>query len=252
MTIPELACSLAADPAGSGRLATYRLVRNLCASVLASGQTPVPGLLLGAAKVRPVANGGDLEKIPPAGSVFVAAGAAYGAIDALAASVLLDEIRPDAKVVADRFVATAPNLRPRFIACDPWEVRRAAPVNVRALREGLAWLRSGGLLAAFLAEEGWGAAVRLARRAGAAIVPAAVAWRQTGLPEGATVEMRFGAPLASERLAEFALDAHASAYLRWRVNLLACRHEPGLRLVPRLATGAAAEARNGSWRNACP
>jgi hypothetical protein len=252
MTIPELACSLAADPAGSGRLATYRLVRNLCASVLASGQTPAPGLLLGAAKVRPSANGGDLEKIPVAGPVLVAAGAAYGALEALAASVLLDEIRPDVKVVADQFVATAPNLRPRFIACDPWEDRRAALVNVRALREGLAWLRCGGLLAAFLAEEGWGAAVRLARRAGAAIVPAAVAWRQTGLPEGGAVEMRFGAPLASERLAEFALDAHATAYLRWRVNLLACRHEPALRLVPRLATGAAPGARNGSWRSACP
>jgi hypothetical protein len=187
-----------------------------------------------------------------AGPVLVAAGAAYGALAELAASVLLDEIRPDVKVVADQFVATAPNLRPRFIACDPWEDHRAALVNVRALREGLAWLRCGGLLAAFLAEEGWGAAVRLARRAGAAIVPAAVAWRQTGLPEGGAVEMRFGAPLASERLAEFALDAHATAYLRWRVNLLACRHEPALRLVPRLATGAAPGARNGSWRSACP
>jgi hypothetical protein len=207
---------------------------------------------LGAAKVRPVANGGDLDKIPVAGPVLVAAGAAYGVLEALAASVLLDGIRPDVKVVADRFVVTAPNLRPRFIACDPWEGQTAAPVNVRALREGLAWLRCGGLLAAFLAEEGWRAAVRLARRAGAAIVPAAVAWRQTGLPEGGAVEMRFGAPLVSERLAEFALDAHATAYLRWRVNLLARRHEPVLRLVPRLASGAAAEARNESWRSACP
>jgi hypothetical protein len=233
MTIPEPACGLGSDPAGCGRLATYRLVRNLCASVVASGYAPTPGLLLGAAKVRPTASAGDLDNIPADGPVLVAVGAAYGAIEALAVSVLLDEIRPDVRVAADRFVATGPNLRPHFVACDPWACQRAAILNVRALRQGAAWLRSGGLLAAFVAEDGWTTAVRLARLAGAAIVPATASRRQTGSPEGEAIELRLGAPLGAERLAGFARDAHATGYLRWRANLLARRHEAALRLVPR-------------------
>lgn len=233
MTIPEPTCSLGKDPAGAGCLATYRLVRNLCAGVLASGHEPDPGLLLGAARVRPIASEADLERIPPAGPVLVAAGAAYGALEALAASFLLDEIRPDVKVVTDRFLAVAPNLRPRFLASDPWDRRRAAPANVRALRQGLAWMRSGGLLAAFVDQDAWAAAVRLARLAGAAIVPAAVTRLQTQLPENGAIELRLGAPVSSERLARFALDADAAAYLCWRSSELAGRHRPVLRLVPR-------------------
>jgi len=215
-------------------MATYRLVRNLCADVLASGYEPDPGLLLGAARVRPTASESDLERIPAVGPVLVAAGAAYGALEALAASFMLDEIRPDVKVVADRFLAVAPNLRPRFVASDPWDRRRAAPANVRALGQGLAWLRSGGLLAAFVDQDAWTAAVRLARLAGAAVVPAAVTRPQTQNPESGAIELRFGAPVGSERLARFALDADAAAYLCWRTCELAGRHRAALRLVPRL------------------
>ena len=235
MAIPELTCFLSGDRARSDRLQTYRLVRNLCADVLASDFAPTPGLLLGAARVRPVATGVDLENIPLAGPVLVAAGAPYGALQALAASVVLDEIRPDVKVVADRFVAASPNLRSRFVGFDPWERRKAAAVNVRAIRQGLAWLRSGGLLLAFVQEDEWASAVRLARLTGAAIVPASVSHRQTGLPENGTIELRFGAPLASERLAQFTLDGEAAGYLRWRTNVLAWRHRTAIRLVPRPA-----------------
>jgi hypothetical protein len=238
MTIPDPICSLGADSAGTGSMATYRLVRNLCATVLASGYEPNPGLLLGAARVRPTASEADLENIPATGPVLVAAGAAYGAIEALAASFLLDEIRPDVKVVADRFLAASPNLRPRFVASDPWDRRRAAPVSVRALRQGLVWLCSGGLLAAFVEKEAWGAAVRLARLTGAAVVPSAVTREQTGLPENGAIELRLGAPVSAERLDRFGLD-EAAAYLSWRACELAGRHRPALRLVPRVAQAQA-------------
>ena len=233
MTSPDPTCRLGADPAEAGRAAAHQLVRELCGSVAASGYEPEPGLLLGAARVRPMASAADLGNIPDAGPVLVAAGAAYGALEALAASFLLDEIRPDVKVVADRFLAGAPSLRPRFVASDPWDLRPAAPSSLRALRQELAWLSSGGLLAAFVEEDDWGTAVRLARRAGAAIVPAAVTREWTRLPENGTIEMRFGAPVTSERLNRFALDAEAADYLRWRTRELAGRHRPALRLVPR-------------------
>ncbi len=234
MTIPEPGCSPSPDPSGTGCLATYRLVRNLCAGVLAGGYEPDPGLLLGAARVRPTASAADLDNIPPAGPVLVAVGAAYGALEALAASFLLDEIRPDVKVVADRFLAAAPNLRPRFVASDPWDRRRAAPANVGALRQGLAWLRSGGLLAAFVEQDtSWAAVARLARLAAGTIVPAAVAQAQTQLPENAAIELRLGVPVSFRRLALFTRDDEAAGYLCWRTCELAARHRPALRLVPR-------------------
>ena len=232
MTSPDPSCSF-----GAGRMEAHHLVRNLCASVAASGYALEPGLLLGAARVRPTASEADLANIPETGPVLVAVGAPYGALEALAASFLLDEIRPDVKVVADRFLAGAPNLRPRFVASDPWDLQPAAPSNFRALRQGLAWLGSGKLLAAFVEEDAWGTAVRLARRAGSAIVPAAVTRQQW--PENGTIELRFGAPVASARLARFALDAEAADYLRWRTRELAARHRPALRLVPRPVTRSA-------------
>lgn len=232
MTFPDPTCRLGADPAEAAGVAAHQLVRDLCASVAASGYEPEPGLLLGAARVRPTASEADLRNIPEAGPVLVAAGAAYGVLEALTASLLIDEIRPDVKVVADRFLAGAPNLRPRFVASDPWDLRRAAPANFRALRHELAWLGSGGLLAAFVEEDGWGTAVRLARLAGAAIVPAAVTRQRTQLPENGAIELRFGAPITPERLRQFA-DSEAADYLRWRTRELAARHRPALRLVPR-------------------
>jgi hypothetical protein len=164
-------------------------------------------------------------------------GALYRTLDALAASALLDECRPDVKVLADPFVAAAPNLTPRFLAYDPWDEGQAAPANVRASRRALGWLRSGRLLAAFVDDARWSVVVRLARLARCAIVPAAVArtLRETG-----TIELRFGAPLAPARLAGFATDGEAVGYLRWRVNVLSWRHEAALRLVPRIATAESA------------
>ncbi len=214
-------------------MATHQRVRNLCASVTAGGYEPEPGLLLGAARVRPTASEADLANIPQTGPVLVAAGAAYGALEALAASFLLDEIRPDVKVVADRFLAGTPNLRPRFVAWDPWDLRRATSANFRALRQELAWLCSGALLAAFVEQDAWVTAVRLARLADAAIVPAAVTHSRTQLPENGAIELRLGAPVTSARLGQFALDTEAADYLRWRTGELAGRHRPALRLVPR-------------------
>ncbi len=238
MTNPQPGCCLGADAAETGRLATYRLARNLCASVLASGYEPDPGLLLGAARVRPVASDGDLGNIPAAGPVLVAVGAAYGVLEALAASVLLDETRHDVKVMADQFIAAQPTLRPRFVACDPWDRRRAAPANEHALRQGLAWLQSGGLLAVFVDEDGWAAAVRLARLADASIVPAAAIRSRSELPENGAIELRLGVPVTSLRLAQFTGGADAAGYLRWRVGELGRRHQPALRLVPKPAPDA--------------
>lgn len=209
-------------------------MRDLCADVLLRGFTPSAGILLGAAGVRPLAEEADLDNIPAAGPVLVTVGAHYGSLEALAASFLLDDLRPGVRILSDAFIAAAPNQRLRFLPFDPWERRRAAAINVRAVRRGLAWLRSGGLLLAFVEENGWAAAVRTARLSRTAIVPAALIRKHRGMPGEGTIELRFGKLLSAERLSGLS-DAEAIGYLRWRIGLLSRRDQPALRLVPRLA-----------------
>ncbi len=222
------------DTAHRERLAAYRLVRNLSAEVLAREYEPSAGLMLGVAGVRPVASESDLENVPAAGPCLIGIAAGYGALGALAAAVLLDEYRPDAMVFADQVLAAVPNLRSRFIGYDPWTSRTAAARNTCALRKGVVWLRSGGALAVLVEEKGWPIAVRLARLAEAAIVPASIV--RPG--EEPAIELRIGAPLGVERLARMPADDEAAGYLRWRANLLARRDQPAMRLVPRCAPRA--------------
>lgn len=234
MTNPEPVCRIPLETKERRHLGAYRLVRNLCAAVLTNGYEPTPGLMLGAARIRPVADDADRESVPAAGPVLVAIGAPYGVIEALAASTLLGDLRPDVKTLADPFVATAPGLASRFLAHNPWERRTANPANVQAAHRAMRWLRSGGLLAAFMDEDGWNAAVRVARLARASVMPAAVVRKHTTMAGTGSVELRIGAPLLAARLASFARDAEAIGYLRWRTNLLAWRHQPAPRLVPRI------------------
>jgi hypothetical protein len=232
-------------------LAVCRRWRELCRQILPGGEELGPRRMLAAAGIRPQVSREDLGAIPASGPVLaVADGGAVCVIESLAAAELFRKTRPGAKVLAGHFLAKAPGLSSSFIPYDRRQRRPAASGNLRAMFAALAHLRSGGLLAAFPADEraprtssgnepGWAAAVRIARLSGAAIVPVSFACTQAqaSVFPGASVgevEMRVGAPLDPQRLAAFASDEEAGSYLRWKTTLLARRREPPVRLVPRI------------------
>jgi putative hemolysin len=128
----------------------------------------------------------DTARIPATGPVVAVANHPFGMFDGAVLTVLLTRARPDVKVIANFTLSDVPELRRHCIFVNAFHAERSTESNRRALREAVAWLRSGGMLAIFPAEEvsslqfpeaqiadpEWNkTAVRLIRRTGASALP---------------------------------------------------------------------------------
>ena len=207
----------------------------------------------------------DTARIPATGPVVVVANHPFGMLDGAVLAVLLTRVRPDVKVMTNYLLRDVPELAQHCIFVDPFQGEAALgakniAVNRRALREALAWLRQGGMLAVFPAGEvshwqfpqaeivdpAWNdTAIRLIRRTGAAALPVyfrgrnSVGFHVFGMihprlrtafllheflqQKGRTVEVRVGSEVPGDSLASIADDREAIEYLRWRTYLLARR-----------------------------
>jgi len=172
-------------------------------------------------------------------------------------------VRPDVKVMTNYLLRDVPELAQHCIFVDPFQSDvsgNGIQVNRRALREALAWLQQGGMLAIFpagevshwqfpqgeIADPVWNdTAARLIRRTGASALPLyfcgrnSVSFHLFGMihprlrtafllqeflhQEGRTVEVRVGGEIPGDSLAGIADDREAIEYLRWRTYLLARR-----------------------------
>ena len=202
----------------------------------------------------------ESARIPAVGPVVVVANHPYGVLDGAILTVLLTRVRHDVKVVTNLLLGDVPELRRHCIFVDPFESDRSIEANRRALRECLAWLQAGGMLALFpagevshlqvpeakIADPAWNdTAVRLARRTGASVLPVffcghnSVGFHILGMfhprfrtalllqeflqQEGKTVEVRVGSDISNQRIVAIKDDREATSYLRWRTYLLAHR-----------------------------
>jgi len=210
----------------------------------------------------------DSARIPAAGPVVVVANHPFGVLDGAMLAALLIRVRPDVKVMTNYLLRDVPELAPYCIFVNPFQGNSAVrpesiDTNRRALRESLAWLRSGGMLAVFPAGEVshwqipqgeitdpvWNdIAVRLIRRTGATALPVyfcgrnSVSFHLFGAihprlrtafllqeflqQEGRVVEVRVGSEIPSDSVTDIAYDREAIEYLRWRTYLLARRSRP--------------------------
>ena len=214
----------------------------------------------------------DLDRIPKSGPLLVVANHPFGGMEGIALALALSKIRSDVKLLANFLIGRIPELRDFFLFVDPFERPGAKAANTRALRGAVDWLESGGLLAVFPAGEvasldlkarrvtdpAWNPSIaRLARRAGAGVVPVFVPGRNRALFQtaglihpalrtallpreflarsGKTVELRFGTPVPAARLLEFEDDRRAIDYLRDRTEILSERASspvhPGSRAI---------------------
>jgi putative hemolysin len=214
---------------------------------------------------------GDLARIPTDGPVVATANHPFGAIEGIILVTILRSVRPDVKVMANFLLGSIPELRDLFILVDPFARQTSTYANVRALRETLTWLKSGGMLVVFPAGEvshidlpsrtvtdpEWNDSIaRIIRATYASALPVyfsganGFAFQVLGLvhprlrtallpheflnKRDKTIGLRIGSPIAFNRLAAFKTDRELMQYLRHRTYALAPNNAPSHEPLQRL------------------
>jgi len=260
---PEVLLRVAEVPGFAGKLAPVDKVRDLYRRVQQAPDGFHLENLLVEMRVGLRVAEADEARIPTSGPVVVVANHPYGVLDGAILTVLLTSARPDVKVLTNFLLGDVPELRKHCIFVDPFQTDRSLDSNRRALREALAWLHQGRMLAMFpsgevsqwqmpaaqIADPAWNdTAVRLIRRTGATALPLyfcghnGVGFQLMGMihpklrsafllqeflkQEGKTVEVRVGSGIPADALEAMHDDAEAIEYLRWRTYLLGRRNKP--------------------------
>lgn len=259
----EVLARVAQFPGLAGKFAPVGKVRDLYRRVQRSPEGFRLESLLAEMRVGLRVGAADEARIPASGPVVVVANHPYGVLDGAILAVLLTRVRPDVKVLTNFLLADVPELQRHCIFVDPFQTDRSVESNRRAVREALAWLQQGGMLAIFpsgevshwqmpaaqIADPEWNdTAVRLIRRAGATALPvyfcgcngvgfqlmsmlhpklrAAFLLQEFLQQEGKTVEVRVGSAIQPDAVEAIPGDREAIEYLRWRTYLLARRSKP--------------------------
>ncbi len=95
----------------------------------------------------------DLMRIPQTGAALVVANHPFGILDGAVLGALLTRIRKDVKMLSNYLVSAVEELRDLCIYLDPFARASSQRVNACGLRQAVAHLRNGGLLAMFPAGE---------------------------------------------------------------------------------------------------
>lgn len=247
-------------PGLAGKLAPVGRIRNLYHRVQQQPEGFRLENLLAAMRIEIRIDPADRARIPATGPVVVVANHPYGVLDGAILTVLLTQARPDVKVLTNFLLGDVPELQQHCIFVDPFQTDRSIESNRKSLREALAWLRQGGMLAIFpagevshwqipaahIADGPWNdTAARLMRRTGATALPVyfcgrnSVGFQLLGMihpklrstfllqeflqQEGRTVELRIASPIGGDAFEFTKTDREATEYLRWRTYLLARR-----------------------------
>jgi putative hemolysin len=260
---PEVLARVAEFPGLAAKFAPVGKVRDLYRRVQQSPEGFRFENLLAEMRVRLQVGEADQARIPATGPVVVVANHPYGMLDGAILTVLLTRVRPDVKVLTNFLLAEVPELQKHCIFVDSFQTDQSAESNRRALRQALAWLQQGGMLAMFpsgevshwqmpaaqIVDPVWNdMAVRLLRRTGATALPIyfcghnGVGFQLMGMlhpklrtafllpeflqQEGKAVEVRLGSAIPADALESIPDDREATDYLRWRTYLLARRSKP--------------------------
>ncbi len=205
----------------------------------------------------------DFDRIPKTGACLVVANHPFGMIEGTVLGALLEDVRPDVRIMANSLMGHFPKVAEKCILVDPFGGDGAKQSNRRGMREAFEWLQRGGLLVVFPAGEvasfdigrrivtdpPWNAGiVRMATRVKAPVVPVfldgsnGLGFQVAGMvhpslrtmlltreflnKSGRTLVLRVGNLVRPKKLESFASDEERTSYLRRKTFVLANRQEP--------------------------
>lgn len=208
--------------------------------------------------VAPRVVDGSLENIPADGPVVVVANHPFGGIEGVVMTLLLRQVRPDVRIMANSMLKRIPELSDSIIGVNPYGHKRATRENLKPLREAIRWLKSGGLLVVFPAGDvsrlrpanftirdgKWDASVsRMVRMTDAKVVPIHIAGhnsflfhslglihpvlrtlmlpRELANKRDREIELRVGDVITPKRIASNGNDDDIAKYLRLHTYMLA-------------------------------
>ncbi|HEX4228313.1 MAG TPA: GNAT family N-acyltransferase [Bryobacteraceae bacterium] len=203
------------------------------------------------------------ERIPKTGAVVVVANHPFGIIDGVMLGAMLEQARPDVRIMANALLGQFPLIAERLILVDPFGGGSATRSNRHGLREALQWLKNDGMLVVFpagevasfdirrrsVADPAWNRTVaRLIAMAKAPVVPIflegrnGLAFQMAGLlhprlrtallprellnKTGRTFVIRAGNSVSFKKIESFETDAERIEFLRRKTYVLAEHHEP--------------------------
>lgn len=219
--------------------------------------------LLRALSVNSVTADRDIDWIPNKGAAIVVANHPFGMLDGLLIGALLLRVRSDVKIVANRLLASIPELSEYCIYVDAMDGDDKQSINTQKLREAIRHLTAGGLLVLFpagevahwslrsmsISDSRWNdSAARLARMTRSPVVPVCIhgtnsfSFHASGLihpmlrtlqlphellnKRGQHVAISVGQPVKAEQLRNTDDPAAATSMLRWNTYLLSLRAAP--------------------------
>ena len=199
----------------------------------------------------------DLARIPASGPVLVVANHPFGMLDGVVLGATLLRVRTDVKLVTNHLLQRIPELDQNCIFVDPFNRKNSKQSNASGMKQAIAHLRLGGMVAIFPAGEvshwqpqhgevtdpEWSQTVsRIVRITQATVLPVMFlgsnslpyhafgmihpVLRTIQLPHqfvnktGRSIQLRIGAPIPPDRISRIKDDAAATRYLRWRTYLL--------------------------------
>lgn len=213
--------------------------------------------------VRPQVADLDLARIPKQGPVVAVANHPFGLIEGAILAALLPSVRQDAKIMANHLLATIPEADESCIFVDPFGGGGAPRFNHKGLKEAIAWVKQGGMLAVFPAGEvahlnlkersiidpEWSRSIaRLIRTTGAAVVPMYFVGANSAMfqllgfihprvrtallaheffnKHNQTIQLRIGCSITPAKIRAYQDDVSLIRYLRHRTYLLQDREPP--------------------------
>lgn len=215
--------------------------------------------------IHPILSPQDLARIPAHGPLVVVSNHPFGGVDPQILATLLLTVRPDVRFIANRVLGMLPFVEQKSFLVDVFGGRQAVARNAAVMQQAIEWVTDGGCLCLFPAGEvahirwsrwrvrdpEWSrSAARIAKRAGASILPLFVEGRNSALFQamglihpalrtirlpreyfrsyGRAVRVRVGTPLTPAQVARFPDADELTRFLRVRSDLLASRREEAM------------------------